>query len=231
MFTLFLINKSFAVNNQGAATEYKITMTLLELCAAGSTDTTCLNPIVVGSGSSGLIDIANTSAGAAAASYGDFQKAPFNKSYPRYQVTMKRQITIAGSVSDGENTCKTSGDDSSISTAVKGKTAGDPATVTLYMAQTVSGMEDYLNSTSAGDGSGVSQDPGTIDDDDEYIEYRGSFTQPIILKPGKIPTLMLAFGTSSALGYIGESGECTTNGAEQQGLYGAEPDVTATIIY
>ena len=40
-----------------------------------------------------------------------------------------------------------------------------------------------------------------------------------------------AFGTSGALGYVGVSGECTTTGAEQQGLYGAKPDVTATVIY
>ena len=52
--------------NAGAATEYKITMTLLELCDSSSTLTSCNNPVVIGSGQSSEIDIAGTTAGAAA---------------------------------------------------------------------------------------------------------------------------------------------------------------------
>ena len=90
IFVLVLINKAFALNTTGKATEYKITMTLLELCESGSTASTCLNPIVIGTGVSPQIDIANTTAGAAAAAYGNFSSVPFGKTYTYYQVTLKR---------------------------------------------------------------------------------------------------------------------------------------------
>ncbi len=83
---MFLANKSFAVNTTGEATVYKITMTYLELCVDGSNTSTCSDPLVVGSGDSGAIDIAATTAGAAAASYGDFAKVPFGKSYTKNQL-------------------------------------------------------------------------------------------------------------------------------------------------
>ena len=75
IFTLILCNKSFAISTTGTASAYKIKMTLLELCEEGSSASSCLNPIVIGSGESSLIDIASTSAGATAASYGKLSKA------------------------------------------------------------------------------------------------------------------------------------------------------------
>ena len=228
----FGANKSFAVSNTGTATVYKITMTYLELCADGSSSSTCSDPLVVGSGDSGAIDIAAVTAGVAAASYGDFTTVPFGKSYTYYQVTMKRAVTIKGSVSDGSNTCYTVSNSGDISKNVVGSTSsGDLAEVTMYMAMTISGLGDEINSISAGDGSGTAQDAGTVDDDDEYFQYRGVFTQAIKLEPGKIPTLKLAFGTSSALAYKGVSGDCAATIGQTQGMYGGKPDVTATVIY
>tara|TARA_B100000524_G_scaffold343749_1_gene240200 strand:- start:464 stop:1192 length:729 start_codon:yes stop_codon:yes gene_type:complete len=232
VFILLATNKSLAVNNTGEATAYKITMTYLELCETGSSTASCLNPIVVGSGTSGLINIADTTAGVAAASYGDFTKVAFGKSYSHYQVTMQRAIKIKGSVSDGSNTCYTSSDNGDISKNVAGSTSsGDLAEITVYMAMTTSDLGDEINSISAGDGTGTAQTAGTVDDDDEFLQARGSFTQSIKLEPGKIPTLKIAFGTSTALGYAGSSGGCTGTAGEQQGLYGNKPDVTATVIY
>ena len=94
IFIFVLINKAFAVNFSGAATAYEITMTYLQLCESGSTASTCLNPLVIGTGDSGPIDIANTTAGAAAASYGDFKKVPFGKSYTYYQVKLQLQALL-----------------------------------------------------------------------------------------------------------------------------------------
>ena len=91
-------------------------------------------------------------------------------------------------------------------------------------------INNEINSVSAGDGSGTVQDAGTVDDDDEFFQVRGAFTKSIKLKPGKIPTLKLAFGTSAALGYEGSDGGCEAAIGEAQGLYGAKPDVTATVI-
>ena len=226
---VFLSNKSYATT--GEATSYKITMTYLELCADGSSASTCLAPLVVGSGDSGTIDIAATTAGVAAASYGNFSAVPFGTSYTYYQVTMKRAVTIKGSLNDGSQTCYTATDSGDISKNVVGSvSAGDLAEVTMYMAMTISGLGDEINSISAGDGTGTAQAAGTVDNDDEFFQYRGAFTKALKLEPGKIPTLKLAFGTSSALAYEGSSGGCAAAITQNQGLYGGKPDVTATVI-
>ena len=178
-----------------------------------------------------MINIADTTAGVAAASYGDFTKVPFGTTYSHYQVTMKRAVKIKGSVSDGSNTCYTVSNSGDISKNVVGSTtADDEAEITAYMAMTISGLGDEINSISAGDGTGTAQDAGTVDDDDEFFQVRGAFTKNIKLEPGKIPTLQLAFGTSAALGYEGSSGGCEAAIGQTQGLYGAKPDVTATVI-
>ena len=225
LFITLFTNKVFAVSATGEATAYKITMTYLELCETGSTTANCLRPLVVGTGDSGLINIADTTAGVAAASYGDFT------TYSHYQVTMKRAVKIKGSVSDGSNTCYTVSDSGDISKNVVGSTtSSDEAEITAYMAMTISGLGDEINSISAGDGTGTAQAAGTVDDDDEFFQVRGAFTKNIKLEPGKIPTLQLAFGTSAALGYEGSSGGCEAAIGQTQGLYGAKPDVTATVI-
>ena len=231
LFITLFTNKAFAESATGEATAYKITMTYLELCETGSTTANCLRPLVVGTGDSGLINIADTTAGVAAASYGDFTTVPFGTTYSHYQVTMKRAIKIKGSVSDGSNTCYTVSDSGDISKNVVGSTtSSDEAEITAYMAMTISGLGDEINSISAGDGTGTAQAAGTVDDDDEFFQVRGAFTKNIKLEPGKIPTLQLAFGTSAALGYEGSSGGCEAAIGQTQGLYGAKPDVTATVI-
>ena len=46
IFCLIFTNNLFAATNvKGAATEYTITMTKVELCETGSTISNCLNPI------------------------------------------------------------------------------------------------------------------------------------------------------------------------------------------
>ena len=180
----FFSNKVFAVSATGEATAYKITMTYLELCETGSTTANCLNPLAVGSGDSGLINIADTTAGVAAASYGNFTKVPFGKIYSHYQVTMKRAVRIKGSVSDGSNTCYTKSNSADISKNVVGSTSSsDEAEITAYMAMTISGLGDDINSISAGDGTGTAQSAGTVDDDDEFFQVRGTFTCLLYTSP------------------------------------------------
>ena len=229
LFLMIFSTSSNAVVNEGKATQYKIVMTYLEMCETGSTDSVCLNPVKIGSGESGSIDIANTAAGAAAASYGSLSSLKFGQSYSYMQVTMKRLITIAGSVSDGSNTCLTDGDNSDISKNVAGKTTGTASTVSLYIGDTTNGNGDNVNSIDAGDGTGTAQAVGTINDTDEYVQFRGPLVAPVILKPGEIPTMTIAFGTNEALGYSGSSGGCAAAAGEQQGLFGSSPDVTITI--
>ena len=229
LFILFFNTISKAVNFEGPATQYSIVMTHLEMCETGSTDAVCLNPVTIGTGESSSIDIANTAAGAAAASYGSLSSVKFGKSYSYMQVIMKRQITIAGTVSDGSNTCRTDGNNGDISKNVAGKTSGTASTITLYIGDTTSNNGDNVNSVSAGDGTGTAQAVGTINDTDEFVQFRGPLVSPVVIKPGQIPTMTIAFGTSEALGYAGSSGGCAAAAGETQGLFGASPDVTITI--
>ena len=81
----------------GAATEYKVTMTKLELCETGSTTANCLNPLTISpSATSGAVDIASVSAGATAGSYGNIAKAKIGTLYTFIQITMSRQFQITG---------------------------------------------------------------------------------------------------------------------------------------
>ena len=229
LFILFFNTISKAVHFEGPATQYSIVMTHLEMCETGSTDAVCLNPVTIGTGESSSIDIANTTAGVAAASYGSLSSVKFGKSYSYMQVIMKRQITIAGTVSDGSNTCRTDGNNGDISKNVAGKTSGTASTITLYIGDTTSNNGDNVNSVSAGDGTGTAQAVGTINDTDEFVQFRGPLVSPVVIKPGQIPTMTIAFGTSEALGYAGSSGGCAAAAGETQGLFGASPDVTITI--
>ena len=78
----------------GAATEYGVTMTKLELCETGSTTANCLNPLTISpSGTSGVVDIASVDAGATAGSYGNIAKAKIGTLYTFIQITMSRQFT------------------------------------------------------------------------------------------------------------------------------------------
>ena len=228
LIILFYSTSLKAVNNQDTATEYSITMTYLELCETGSTLSNCLNPVVLGSGDSGLIDIANTTAGAAAASFGSLAALKNGTVYTHIQVTMKRAVQISGTVSDGSNTCRTTSDSGDISKGVVGATSGTIETVTLNMGQTNNGNGNAVNSTNLGDGTGTAQAAGTIDDDDEFLVWRGALTTSFTIKQGVIPTMKVAFGTVTALGYSGSSGGCAATIGESQGLYGNAPDVSIT---
>ena len=230
IFFFFWNTSLQAVQFTGEATEYGITMTYAELCETGSTVSNCVNPVVLGSGDSGTIDIANTTAGAAAASYGNLGTVKFGTVYTHMQVTLKRQITIAGTVSDGSNTCRTTSNNGNIAKNVAGEVSGAINTITLYMAMVGSDMGNEINSVSAGDGTGTSQSAGVVNATDEYLEWRGALSSSFTATPGVMPTMKIAFGTSSALGYIGTSGACKTGtAAADQGLYGSSADVTITI--
>ena len=98
------------------------------------------------------------------------------------------------------------------------------------MAMVGSDMGNEINSVSAGDGTGTSQSAGVVNATDEYLEWRGALSSSFTATPGVMPTMKIAFGTSSALGYIGTSGACKTGtAAADQGLYGSSADVTITI--
>ena len=107
--TTFSHNK-VAFSESGAASVYKITIQQIALCETGSALNNCLNPAVIYEADSGTIDIASTTAGAAAATLGSATEAVVGTSYTYVQVVMNRLITISGTgISDGSATCGTAG--------------------------------------------------------------------------------------------------------------------------
>ena len=61
---------------------------------------------------------------------------------------------------------------------------------------------------------------------DDYFRYRNEISGGVTIKGGRIPTAKIAFGTSTAVGAIGDMADnCNTNAA-QVGLYASEPDVS-----
>ena len=219
----------------GAATEYKITMTLLELCDSTSSLTACNNPVVIGSGSSGVVDIAGTTAGEAAASYGSLSTVPIGTTFTHMQITMNRSITATGSANDTASTpdqCFTKTNSNGADNTNAAGHASTATSATLFMGYIGSVNGDATNSATAGDGTGTSRAATTVTSGDDFLEHRVALTTPLTIKAGQFPTVKVAFGTSNAIGAQGDmsaggGGACTA-GTAAIGLYGAAPDVTIT---
>tara|TARA_B100000686_G_scaffold272340_1_gene289439 strand:- start:668 stop:1114 length:447 start_codon:yes stop_codon:yes gene_type:complete len=146
------------------------------------------------------------------------------------EITMGRAFTVKGSAEDDAgNTCYTkSGQAGSAGTLSKGSNDSDDlASTTLYAAMVGTSVGDNLTGLSSlTDTSGTA---GTIESDDEYFMYRQQLASTFTMQQGNIPSVKIAFGTSSAVGAIDNmTSDCDTVGAAK-GLYAAEPDVTVTI--
>ena len=237
IFCIFIQTNLFAATTLGTASEYKITIKKIELCGVGSSISDCVGPITIFSGDSGLIDIASTTAGAAAASLGDVSSAPLGATYSVVQVTMDRKVTLKGTVTVGSNTCSTIASNAS-SQILNGKGAhgatGSEAAGVYYMGEALGsdmGAGDALNfiaadgSVSADDDNSLA-DPGNVD-----IIHRTVLTAPITITLGKLPTVKIAFGATAAIGWgygnAGTAGHCTGS-SNATGLFGAEPSVVIT---
>lgn len=245
LFSLFLVSEVYSAvyNATTSASTYKITITRIELCETGSTTASCSSPVAIyDGGDSGIIDIANTTAGATAASLGNLNKATIGTTYTYMQVTMKRATTISG----GGSALSTSGQacytDGTAGTSAKGAlgsvTSADEADTVVYMGVPGSSSgSDNTNSTTAGDGTGTDSSTGAFDSGDDYMEWRGALANTFVLKAGRIPTAKLAFGFSSALGFYNtdtDNNDCDTRaggaGNFAHGFYAGEPSVTITLI-
>ena len=245
LFSLFLVSEVYSAvyNATTSASTYKITITRIELCETGSTTASCSSPVAIyDGGDSGIIDIANTTAGATAASLGNLNKATIGTTYTYMQVTMKRATTISG----GGSALSTSGQacytDGTAGTSAKGAlgsvTSADEADTVVYMGVPGSSSgSDNTNSTTAGDGTGTDSSTGAFDSGDDYMEWRGALANTFVLKAGRIPTAKLAFGFSSALGFYNtytDTNDCDTRaggaGNFAHGFYAGEPSVTVTLI-
>lgn len=196
--------KSFSRDGSGEATQYEVTIYRIWLCVDGSTASSCSNKILISDGNTKTMDIAATTAGAAAATMGSLGNANFGTKYTYVQVEMDRGMTITGS--DGD--CVTSGDGSLTAFAVGKSSLNAAASVTLYVpgsdtqgASLSNNVNGYNSSTETASAA------ATIEDDDDYFWWRGEITNGLIMKNGRIPTLKIAFDTSNAVD--GNHATCT----------------------
>ena len=234
-FILFQSNL-FAATTLGTASEYKITIKKIELCGAGSSISDCVGPITIFEGDSGLIDIASTTAGAAAASLGDVSKAPLGASYSVIQVTMDRKVTLKGTVTSGSNTCSTIASNAS-SKILNGKGAhgatGSEASGVYRMGEALGTDMDTGDAMNfiAADGTVSADDNNSLAAGNVDVMYRKVLTAPVTITLGKLPTVKIAFGATAAIGWgfgnAGTAGHCTAS-SNATGLYGAEPSVIIT---
>jgi len=214
-------NIKVAFSASGAASVYKITIQQIALCETGSALNDCLNPVVVYEADSGTIDIASTTAGAAAATLGSATEAVVGTSYTYVQVVMNRLITISGTgISDGSATCGTDGGTagtvSANATGIADAGAGELVVAAGY-AGAVPGTTAFSGHTAVTE---VTQDANQNPAGDTYFQWRVALTSPFVYDGIQNPNVTVAFGTDNALTFTG-SGTCVA--------YASAPDVTITI--
>ena len=218
---LLFTQNSFA--GTGRADVYKITIRQIAMCETGSTLSNCLNPVVIFTGNSADIDIAATTAGAAAANLGSATAATIGTAYTHMQIVMNRGMTIAAgtaeTISDGTNDCKTnSGGTAGTKTSeAVGSTGGDAGEQVLFAG--VDGAATGSNAFSPV--STITSVSGTANgsiDEEEFFQWRVALTSPFIYDGIRNPNVQIAFSTEEAVGAVGN---CA--------MYGAAPDVLITI--
>ena len=216
-------NIKVAFSASGAASVYKITIQQIALCETGSALNNCLNPVVVYEADSGIIDIASTTAGAAAATLGSATEAVVGTSYTYVQVVMNRLITISGTgISDGTDTCGTDGGTAGTvgdnAEGVADAGAGELVVAAGY-AGAAPGTTAFSGHTAVTE---VTQTANQDPDNDTYFQWRVALAAPFVYDGIQNPSVSIAFGTDNALSFNqGGGGTCVA--------YASAPDVTITI--
>ena len=217
-------NNKVAFSASGEASVYKITIQQIALCETGSALNNCLNPVVVYEGDSGTIDIASTTAGAAAATLGSATEAVVGTSYTYVQVVMNRLITISGTGildADGGNTCGTDGGTAGTvgdnAEGVADAGAGELVVAAGY-AGAAPGTTAFSGHTAVTE---VTQTANQDPDNDTYFQWRVALAAPFVYDGIQNPSVSIAFGTDTALTFINDGTACVA--------YASAPDVTITI--
>ena len=216
-------NNKVAFSASGEASVYEITIQQIALCETGSALNNCLNPVVVYEADSGTIDIASTTAGAAAATLGSATEAVVGTSYTYVQVVMNRLITISGTGildADGGNTCVTDGGTagtvSANATGIVDAGAGELVVAAGY-AGAAPGTTAFSGHTAVTE---VTQTANLNPAGDTYFQWRVALTSQFVYDGIQNPNVTVAFGTDNAITFTG-SGTCVA--------YASAPDVTITI--
>ena len=218
IFSLFLsLNiTTIAKSGTGAAVSYVNTIHSIMLCGTGSTATSCANPVILGSNTSGTsFDLSSISAGASAGSLGNLGKATPGQTFSYMQVIMSKTFTIKGTGTNAANaTCYTAAN-SGNGTATSGTTQAIGSTSSSdYAAQAIkvannasldSNMRgtNNLDGTTGGDASNGNAGTNT------YMAFIAELTSPFTMKAGSIPQMKIAFDLSAATNF--PASNCTVS--------------------
>ena len=241
LIILFLLTSVNTANarDTGPATEYKMTIHKLELCATGSTigamggNWNCINSVDVSGGSVGTaIDIGSAAIGIgqAAATLGNFGKVKTGVKYTHIITTLSREFQITGKTDScstaGDGTAATSVSSSANSGASEASTTA-PVSSKLF-APAMSDQALYRMIRSVDDAAGSNPTAGgTIEEADLFFQSVGPLDTPYILKPGQIPTVTMAFATTTAVAARNENA-CADGGSDAE-MQANAPTATLTL--
>ena len=207
LFSLINFNKVYSA--AVTPSSYINTVHSVMLCGAGSSETECLNPVVLGNeGTTGKsFDLSSTTAGASAGGIGNLSTVPIGTTFEFFQVILNRNFTVTAAGSDDTAACITGGDDASAASGAtpadgtRDATAANAVAQVIRIADNVT-LANNMNGTDAIDGSvGADEEPAgdPVDGDTPYIKFRIELTTPFTLKPGKMPNVQVAFNLTDAV--------------------------------
>ena len=229
IFSLFLALNitSVAKSGTGEAESYINTIHSIMLCGAGSTATSCANPVILGSDTSGTtFDLSSISAGASAGSLGNLGVATPGSTFAYMQVIMSKTFTIKGTgLNAASATCYTAAN-SGNGTATTGEIQARGSSASSdYAAQAIKVADNAtlgdnmrgtnnLDGTTSGDASNGNSGTNT------YMAFIAELTAPFTMKAGSVPQMKIAFDLSAATNF--PAANCTVSPAS--------PSVTVTFL-
>ena len=202
LFSFLFLNKSYAAEATGQATEYEVTMKKVELCE----NATCSGTPFVLVTRSMPADIASASAGADVGSYAPTTGIPVGVTYTHLRVTLDRTFNITADISVGAGTCTTDGGDNAGATQMTVGTAdGTAVSEAMYLVN--AGSYCARDGTRDGDvgssnldidySSPISAKSMTVSGDNAVMTYE--LTSPY-QKTLRAPVIKVKFNTSTAVG-------------------------------
>ena len=229
IFSLFLsLNiTTIAKSGTGEAVSYINTIHSIMLCGSGSTATSCANPVILGSNTSGTsFDLSSISAGASAGSLGNVGKATPGLTFGYMQVIMSKTFTIKGTgLNAASATCYTAAN-SGNGTATSGTTqaigstsSSDYASQDIKVANNAS-LDSNMRGTNNLDGTTSGDAANGNAGTNTYMGFIAELTAPFTMKAGSIPQMKIAFDLSAATNF--PASNCTVSPAS--------PSVTVTFL-
>ena len=229
IFSLFLsLNiTSVAKSGTGEAVSYVNTIHSIMLCGSGSTATSCANPVILGSNTTGTtFDLSSVAAGASAGSLGNLGKATPGSTFGYMQVIMSKTFTIKGTGTNAANaTCYTAANSGNGTAtddetqAIGSTSSSDYASQAIKVANNAtlgSNMRGTNNLDGTTSGDAANGNAGT----NTYMAFIAELTSPFTAKAGSIPQMKIAFDLSAATNF--PASNCTVSPAS--------PAVTVTFL-